>query len=651
MSRNGTASIRKKIFLVFALIFSLFLLGTCITAYNLINTSNRLKNLISMHEIEDIRQELFSSVLKVSSYVFASPDVFTEHLDEIIANTNTMHDAVRRCSDCHHVPEQQKKLDETREQVELFEQQLSYLITIVSGKERRQAQQTEVYNSSTRILDRVQSMVSQAAATIDQRTVEAMDELRMSYLLVAATLLLTFTLFVLISNYLVKNITEPIDILVQSTRRIAEGEWGFQTDFQATGEFRELVESFNSMSESLAMKREQEQIHLQKLKDTQKQLIEAEKLSALGTMAGGIAHDFNNILCGMIGHLNILARQIPPNEAYRKTIETIEKAGFRAADLVKQLLTFARQKPMERQTIYINKCITDVALLIETTLDKRIRLALDLDEDLPAVRGDGAQLEQVVINLCINSRDAMPEGGELVIRTEVFEPDTEFCDQHRDAQERAYVLMTVRDTGCGINEKILPRIFDPFFTTKDVGKGTGLGLAMVYGIVQNHDGFCTIESAPALGTTVRIYLPAVEGEAKEVVLCGPEDTPAGKTIMIVDDEPMVVAMLRNHLENLGCNVLTAANGQMAVDLLKEKRDEIDLIILDINMPVMCGRDAYHQFVSIRPDIKVLVSTGYVMSEDTREVLNMGAQGFLQKPYRMEDLNTRLMEIFKEEPGR
>ncbi len=642
---------RKKIIISFALIFFLFLAGSGITFYNLVTTTGKLRHLIGLHEIEDIRQALFSSIQKVSAYVFASKRVLDDHLDEIIQNTNIMHNAVRRCNNCHHEPGVEKELLKNQEYVDLFEKQLSYLITIEADRERRQLQQEQVYQASTEILSRVQDMVNMAGQTIEQRTVEAVNELNRVYLLVSATLLCTVILALLVARFLTRSITGPIDALVSSARRIAAGQWGYKTDLKTTGEFRELVEAFNQMSESLAIEREHEQLHLQNLKETQKQLIEAEKLSALGTMAGGIAHDFNNILCGMIGHLNILARQIPPDEAHLKTIETVERAGFRAADLVKQLLTFARQKPMKQEAININKCVDDVVLLIGNTLDKRINLHLELGEKLPRVLGDRTQLEQVVINLCINARDAMKEGGELFIRTEEFEADEDFRELHREAKQSEYVLLTVRDTGCGINEKILPRIFDPFFTTKEVGKGTGLGLAMVYGIVQNHDGFCTIESSPGRGTTCRIYIPAVKAQEKVPVSSSPATSPAGRTIMIVDDEPMVVAMLRNHLENLGCTVLAAGNGQIAVDMLKEMKDEIDLIILDINMPVMCGRDAYHQFIRIKPGIKVLVSTGYVMNEDTRELLNMGAQGFLQKPYRMEDVNSRIMDIFNQEQNR
>jgi signal transduction histidine kinase/ActR/RegA family two-component response regulator len=635
---------RKRIIIGFALIFALFLVGSGTMIYQMVRTSSNLRYLIGLHEIEDIRQDLFSGIQKVQFYVYASSDVFTANIDEIISHTSIMHQAIRKCNDCHHLKKVREELDETIRLVDIFEEQLSYLITIVANVERRQNKQQEVYQISNTILSKVEYMVSAARATIQKRTGEAMDELNRVYFLVAVTLVCTVILALVIANYLANFITRPIDTLVTSTRIIANGQWGHQTTFQTTGEFKELVSSFNQMSASLAKQREQEKLHIRELHDTQKQLIEAEKLTALGTMAGGIAHDFNNILCGMIGHLNILSRQIPPDEEHKKTIETIEKAGFRAAELIKQLLTFARQKPMELKPISMNNCVRDVIQLIEKTFDKMISLDVDLSPDVFSVMGDPAQLEQVIINLCVNARDAMPEGGNISLRTASFTPDHKFCATNHDAKPQQYVMLTVKDTGTGINEKILPRIFDPFFTTKDVGKGTGLGLAMVYGIVKNHEGFCTIDSTPGQGTTINIYIPAIKDQSVELQPVKSTSIPADKTILIVDDEPLIILMLKDHLEGLGCKTLSAENGLEGIQVLKENSDEIDLIILDINMPVMCGTEAYPEFLKIKPGIPVLVSSGYIMNEDTREALDMGAQGFLQKPFRLEEVDAKIMEI-------
>ncbi len=299
---------RKRIIIAFALIFALFLTGSAIMIYSMVRTTDNLRYLIGLHEIEDIRQDLFSSIQRVQSYVYASHDVFTANLDEIINNTSIMHQAIRKCNDCHHVPKIKKELDETTRLVDVFEEQLSYLITIVSEVERRQNKQQEVFQLSTDILSKVEYMVSAAGATIQKRTGEAMDNLNRVYIMVALTMFGTLVLAVVIANYLSNFITRPIDALVESTRKISRGQWGYQTTIRTTGEFKELVSSFNRMSHSLARQREREQLHVEELRNAQKQLVEAEKLTALGTLAGGIAHDFNNILCGMLGHLNLLSK-------------------------------------------------------------------------------------------------------------------------------------------------------------------------------------------------------------------------------------------------------------------------------------------------------------------------------------------------------
>ncbi len=635
---------KKRITIAFILIFSLFLAGSTVMIYNLVRTTGNLRYLIGLHEIEDIRQDLFSSIQKVSAYVYGTSMVFTSHLDEVIDNTNKMHNAIRRCSECHHDPGVEAELIETTQMVDLFEEQLSYLITIVADVERRHNKQEEVLQASTDILNRVQEMVIRAGRSIDRKTVQAMDELNRMYILIGITLLATIITAVLIAHYLVRSITRPIDALVDSARRIADGKWGYQTDFKGADEFQELINSFNTMSRSLAHKKELEQRHLEELRSTQQQLIEAEKLTALGTMAGGIAHDFNNILCGMIGHLNVLARQIPPDDEHRKTIDTIEQAGFRAAELVKQLLTFARQKPLQIAPVDLNKCINGVRRLIKDSFDDNVTINFEPGKNLPLVYGDAGQLEQVFINLCLNARDAMPDGGTIAITTSAADLDDTFRARHHDAETGPYVVVTVRDTGTGINEKILPRVFDPFFTTREVGKGTGLGLAMVYGIVKNHDGFCLIESSPGRGTTFTIYLPAGEGKEAGITDPAPETSLKGRTILIVDDEEIVTSMLQDWLEDLGCKTLTARNGKEAVEIYRDGTDTIDLVILDIIMPVMNGRETCRELMKLNPRVRVLVSSGYIMNAETQEILNMGARGFLQKPFNMETITAKLKEI-------
>ena len=635
---------RKKIFISFVLIFTLFLTGCGIMIYNLIQTTSHLRYLIGLHEIEDIRQDLFGSVQRVSSYIYSSPDIFSAHLDEIIASSLQMEKAVQRCNYCHHEPSIKTELTKTKHMVAYFQEQLSYLITITADIERRKKKQEEVYQASTAILQRVEEMVNRAAATILRETEKTMTELEQVYILVAATLFATIILSLVVAGHLSGSITRPIQGLLESTRKIAAGRLGEQADIEATDEFRELVDAFNSMSISLAHKQETEKQHLEKLRQAQQQLIEAEKLTALGTMAGGIAHDFNNILCGMLGHLHILSRQIPADENHLKTIRIIEQAGFRAAELVKQLLTFARRKTMEIAVVDLRGCVNRVLDFIDGSTGGQLAILREIEEGLPPVKGDAGQLEQVIFNLCANARDAMPDSGTLTITCRSVIVDDKFTSEYREARPGRYVLLRVEDTGSGIDEKILTRIFDPFFTTKEVGKGTGLGLAIVYGIVKSHDGFCLIESTPGSGTAFSVYLPAAEREHLPFRLPDTAAPIGERTILVIDDEAVVTSMLDDYLRNAGYKTYTASDGRQGVEIFREHRDEVDLVILDIVMPVMNGREVYRELIRIKPEVLVLISSGFIMHGETRKILNMGAQGFLQKPYNLNEVNRRIWEI-------
>jgi len=389
------------------------------------------------------------------------------------------------------------------------------------------------------------------------------------------------------------------------------------------------------------------QYQIGELKKTQRQLMEAEKLTAIGTLAGGIAHDFNNILCGMIGHIALLKMNYGPNDNNYRILNTVEQAGFRAASLIKQLLAFARQATFEFHPIDINENVHNVIELFKNTIPKLITIRLNLAESLPLVEGDPAQLEQVLMILCINARDAMPDGGNLVVKTKKIRLDEQFCLSYAEAKPGDYVKLTVVDSGMGIEEKNIPRIFEPFFTTKELGKGIGLGLSMAYGIVKSHGGFCLVDSKPNQGTEFSVYLPAFAKNAaagKTLFVRGTYE--GGDTILIADDEEVIVSMLTAHLKNLDCTVLHAKDGEETLKLLLEHKAEIDLIILDINMPVMDGQAAYHKIKEISPDIKVLVSSGYGQDGIAQKMLDSGAQGFIQKPFSLEDISAKINEVLK-----
>ncbi len=385
------------------------------------------------------------------------------------------------------------------------------------------------------------------------------------------------------------------------------------------------------------------------LKKTQRQLIEAEKLTALGTLAGGVAHDFNNILCGMIGYVSLLKRNHDPKDKDFKMLDTIEAAGFRAANLTKQLLTFSRQETLDHKPIEVNHHIENVTKLLKNTISKIISIKLELKKSLPPVLSDPAQLEQIIMNLSVNARDAMPNGGEIHILSEQAHVDRIFCEQHPEAKQGNYIKLTVSDQGKGLDQEILPRIFEPFFTTKEFGKGTGLGLAMVYGIVKSHNGFIIVSSSPDKNTTFSVYLPVADFIEDKEIRPAVSDQILKAGILIVDDEELVASMLAEHLQNLGCHTFHANNGKEALDILHKSKDELDVVILDLNMPVMDGQTAYEKIIEIKPELKVLVASAYALNSSVEDILQKGAHDFIQKPYSLENIAAKIKQIMKADP--
>ena len=390
------------------------------------------------------------------------------------------------------------------------------------------------------------------------------------------------------------------------------------------------------------------QKQMDELQQTQRQLFEAEKLTAIGTLAGGVAHDFNNILCGMIGHLAMLKKKSDPDSKSYQTIDLVEKAGFRAAGLIKQLLAFSRQEIVEMHPVDLNRSVQHIISILEKTFSKLITINLDLSANLPMVVGDDNQLEQVVMNLCVNSRDALLNGGTIFIKTEVVRLEDSMIAQYSWVRPGKFVKLSVIDTGHGINNTVLSRIFEPFFTTKEFGQGTGLGLAIVYGIVKSHKGFCMVDSIEGEGTTFCVYLPIADQLIRENPLAVVEWNSWTGTILIVDDEHFVSTMLAEYLGDLGCVTYVAHNGEEAIRLFNEKKDEIDIVILDINMPIMDGTSAFDTMKKIKPDVKVIVSSGYSSDGRAQKIMDGGAKYFIQKPYTIEAIAQTIFQVIAEE---
>jgi PAS domain S-box-containing protein len=376
-------------------------------------------------------------------------------------------------------------------------------------------------------------------------------------------------------------------------------------------------------------------------------LRQSEKMSAIGQLAGGVAHDFNNQLTGVLGYGEmLLSRLEDPN--LRRYAQSICTAARRSADLTKKLLAFARQGQYKSEPVDIHGIIDEVVQLVNRSIDRRIGIRQLLSANPSVTNGDPGQLQNALLNLAINASDAMPNGGELVFETEVIELGPEFCDDIPDALPRGpYLRIIISDTGCGIPKENLQRIFEPFFTTKEVGKGTGMGLAAVYGTVKQHGGTITVYSEVGHGTTFRIYLP-VDEKAVRLAGRGPEVTvaPRRATILLVDDEELVRLLAKDTLSELGYSVTVREDGESGLAYFRDHWREIDVVILDLVMPRMNGAAAYRAMKAINPDVKVLLCSGYTADGAARELLADGAQGFVQKPFHPAELSAKIAKLLQ-----
>ena len=381
-------------------------------------------------------------------------------------------------------------------------------------------------------------------------------------------------------------------------------------------------------------------------KKLETQLQQAQKMEAIGNLAGGIAHDFNNILMGMQGNASLMLLNMDAEHPFYEKVKGIERYVESGAALTKQLLGFARGGKYEVKTTDLNDLISKTALMFGRT-KKEINMHTDDLQEVHNVEVDQSQIEQVLLNLFVNAWHAMPGGGDLVLKTEDIDIDENFIKPYR-VDPGMYVCITVSDNGIGMDEATQERIFEPFFTTKKMGRGTGLGLASAYGIIKNHGGFIEVESETGKGAAFHIYLPAStkevteEAEAMEEVLTGTE------TILLVDDELMIIEVGQEILDALGYEVLPAMSGQEAIDVYAANKDAVDMIILDMIMPGMSGGETYDLLKEINPDIRVLLCSGYSLSGQATEILERGCDGFIQKPFKIRELSVKIREILDKE---
>jgi len=382
-------------------------------------------------------------------------------------------------------------------------------------------------------------------------------------------------------------------------------------------------------------------------RELESQLMQAQKMEAIGTLAGGIAHDFNNILQAISGYTQILLIAKKDSDPDYKELAEIEKAAQRARELIRRLLIFGRKVDIELRPVDLNQKIKIISKLLERTIPKMIGIELNLEENLKNINADPIQLQQIIMNIGVNARDAMPDGGKLIFETRNVNLDERYCKTHLGAIPGEYVLLAISDSGHGMEKEVLDHIFEPFFTTKETGKGTGLGMAMVYGIVKSHGGYITCYSEPDQGTTFKIYFPVLKYEESEQVTEQSEDEQivgGSETILLVDDEEVVLDFGHTVLEQYGYSVIKATSGEDAVEIYRAKKDRIALVILDVLMPGMGGYRCFQELLKINPQIKVIISTGYSVTGKVKETLESGAAGFIEKPYQVRDLLKIVREV-------
>ncbi|MGD1043736.1 MAG: PAS domain S-box protein [Bacteroidota bacterium] len=380
------------------------------------------------------------------------------------------------------------------------------------------------------------------------------------------------------------------------------------------------------------------------------QLRRAQRMESLGTLAGGIAHDFNNVLAPILMSIQILNMKITdPN--LKKLITTLESSTKRGSEVVKQVATFARGTEKEFGPQQLRYIVSEIESIINGTFPKNIQLRIGISKDLSLVLGDAAQLQQMLMNLCLNARDAMPDGGRLTVTAEGMDMDESFARMILGAHPGQYVVLTVADTGTGIPMEIQEKVFEPFFTTKERGKGSGLGLSMVYTIVKSHSSFIKLYSEIGKGTEIKIFLPATQQTEKKGVTIE-EDTPLignGENILVVDDELSVLQISKEILEARNYRVMTAADGAEATALFASaEKGSIDLVVTDMNMPLMDGSSTIRALRRLAPSLKIVVSSGLLTDVNSAGVAGLDIQGYLTKPYTADQLASMVSKVLRKE---
>lgn len=414
--------------------------------------------------------------------------------------------------------------------------------------------------------------------------------------------------------------------------------WTNKAIYDKGGNIREMLCIGNDITERKKAEEEKKKLETE--------LYQARKMEAIGTLVGGLAHDFNNLLMGLQGRISLMLLDLDSSHPHYDNLKQQEAIIKNGADLARQMLGFAREGKYEVKPVNINEILHKTSEMFGRT-KKEVTINRKYDVDIWTVEVDQSQIEQVFLNIYINAWQAMPGGGHLYIETENVNLEQTKMSSFTIPQGR-YVKISITDTGVGMDEATKERIFEPFFTTREMGRGTGLGLASVYGIIKNHDGFIDVSSEKGHGTTFYLFLPAIEKKIRDDTATPKTEIVRGtETILLVDDEHIILDVGEEVLKTMGYNVLLAGSGKEALDHMEKNKESIDMVILDMIMPEMSGGEVFDKIKKMKPDIKVLLSSGYSYHDRAREILDRGCNGFIQKPYRIEDLSKKIREILND----
>jgi signal transduction histidine kinase/ActR/RegA family two-component response regulator len=545
-------------------------------------------------------------VQTVQSDLYAFNTPFAGKLNSIVRHVSELEKAAETCVSCHHSAEVSEQLNQLRGLIEDYQYSLSYYMTASANAERIRSLATGAASIGNDILRLTEQMSLNASRKLGTITDIAMRRINDVKNILILTVMVSFGIGIFIAIRITHSMTRPIKEILTATRAIAGGSVGHKVTYRDETEFGELAHNFNIMSTALEEKQMIEE-----------QLRHSQKMEAIGTLTAGFAHEYNNIMTSIAGFAEILREEIKEDSPLSEYAGNIISSVERATKLTKSLLAYSRKQITHTEVLDINETVKLVKNVISGAMKEDIELRIQPAEEELAVDVDEAQIEHAWINLATNAIDAMPEGGTLTIQTQRIEYASDFIDNQAHISPGKYALISIADTGKGMDLKTQEKMFEPFFTTKGVGKGTGLGLSMVYGIIKRHGGYVSVSSHVGRGTTFRIYLPLCETEIGEKQLQKLEQ-PSGGTerVLVAEDDQEVRKFIKRVLERSGYEVVEALDGEDAVQQYMEKRATIDLLVFDIIMPKRNGADAYKEIKRVDSSAKAVFVSGY-LSDDAK----------------------------------